>query len=75
MSDDVKAKLEERLKVLQEEFNALEAKRKEAVESRTNLDKAISEIQARQVQLKGAFQEVNLLLTPVVEGEVVKKKK
>ena len=72
MTDDVMAKLANRKKAVTDEFDALIKTRAELQEQRTNLDRQLSEIQARQVQLQGAYQELEALINPPLEGEIVR---
>ena len=64
MSEDVKVRLEARKKALETEFAKLEAERNKGVSQRAQLDQRLSQIQARQLQLQGSFQEVAILLDP-----------
>lgn len=57
----MKAQLEERIKVVEEEFKKLDDKKKECVEQRRKLDQVLSEIQTRQVQLQGSYKELTEL--------------
>lgn len=78
MSDDVKAKLEERKVALEAEFNALGEELQKLVEQGKTLNRRVNEIQARQVEIRGGFQEVNSLLgdePKEVPVEEPKKKK
>ena len=71
MSDEVKTKLESRKAQIEKEFDALKA-------SHSELSKKLSENQARQVQLQGAYQEVINLLnidSPKKESPVKDKVK
>ena len=58
----MKDRLEKRKKELEEEFTKLNEAREGLVEQRKELDKNLSQIQVRQVQLQGSYAEVEELL-------------
>lgn len=68
MSDDIKAKLEARLKVLQEDFNKLGEEQKTLNEQLKKIQQRMSQIQAEQIGINGRAAEVQELLdTPTKE--------
>lgn len=58
----MRAKLEARMEEVKKEFDALTAKFKELSEQRDGLNRQLSQIQARQIELKGSAQELEKLL-------------
>ena len=61
----MEAQLKARKAALQEEFDTVTSEIKTLSEEGSKLNKRLSELRARQVQISGAYQEVkNLLDTP-----------
>ena len=60
----MREKLEERKKKLTEEFDALTNAENDFVEQRKQIDKKLSEIRVRKIQLQGSYAEVEELLKP-----------
>ena len=58
----MKESLEKRKKALEDEFAALDQERQKQVEQRKLIDQRLSQIQTRQVQLQGSYQEIDNLL-------------
>ena len=58
----MKESLEKRKKALEDEFAALDQERQKQVEQRKLIDQRLSQIQTRQVQLQGSYQEIDTLL-------------
>lgn len=74
-------KLEQRQKEIESEFSALEEQRKQFVEQRKGIDQSLSQIQAKQLELRGAHSEVRKLLeeiipkeTPEIQAEIIEPK-
>jgi phage shock protein A len=57
-----KARLEERKKALNEEFDKLKVELAQLNEQGKTLNQRMSEIRTRQIQLQGSYAEVELLL-------------
>jgi len=62
MSDDVKSRLEERKKAMEEEFGNLDVEEKGLIEKGRTINQRLNEIRTRKVQLQGGFSEVTQLL-------------
>jgi hypothetical protein len=67
-------KLEERKIELEKEFKTLAIENEKLIENGKTLNKRMSEIRARQLELRGAFAEVSKLLGEKT-GETKKGKK
>lgn len=62
MSYDVKVKLEARKKALQDEFQNLSNEREKIIEQAKVCQQRLNEIQARQLEVRGGFAEVESLM-------------
>ena len=72
-----KATLESRKAELEKEFKLLDQEQEQLIEQGKVINKRLSEIRARQLQLQGSFAEVNELLSgdeSVPQKEDKKKK-
>jgi len=79
MPDDVKSKLEGRIKEVEGEFTKLDEREKALIEQGKGINQELSTIRNRKVHLQGAFAEVKALLDdpkeiPVEEPAKAKKK-
>lgn len=64
--------LKARKKVLEDEFNQLNNEKDKLVEQGKVMNRRLSEIQARQLELRGSYQEVSTMLgEESVEWEIV----
>lgn len=70
--EDVKSKLEVRMSALKSEDDKLSEEAKKLIEQNKVANKRIQEIQARKLQLNGAYQEL-LALLPKEEKKAEKK--
>ena len=62
MSDETQVKLEERKVALIKEFNSLKDQVEGMITQGSEINRAVSQIQARQVEIRGALHEVRSLL-------------
>lgn len=68
------AKLEERKKAIESEFEKLNKERETLVGQRKELDQKLSQVQVRQVQLQGAYATVEDLLKDSDEAKPEERK-